>query len=462
MRLAVLGAGPGGYVAAIRAAQMGSQVTLIEPDEVGGACLNWGCIPTKAIIASSGTFARCKKLEELGIEVKGTITPNLSKIIERKDRIVNTQIKGITTLLRNSGVTLKAGRGTLISSNDIRVTLRDGSAEVVHADRIIIATGSRPLQIPAFPYDGHRIISSNDAIQMREIPGTLLIVGAGFIGCEFASIFRDLGSEVTIIEMLPRALAGEDTAISAVLERELKKRGIKLFTGVKADRVAIRDDGVRVTLAGGREVGGEKVLVAAGRTANSQGIGIQAAGIDPGPRGEIPVNEYLETRVPGIYAIGDVIGGFMLAHVASREGKVAARNAVMGNTISMDYTAVPSAVFTSPEIASVGLREQEADEKGIRVKTGHVLFRALAKSHIVGEIEGMIKIVADESSDRILGVHIIGPHASELIHEGVLAIRKGLTTKDIVQTIHVHPTLSEVILETAEDVDREAIHVSRR
>jgi dihydrolipoamide dehydrogenase len=401
-------------------------------------------------------------LEDFGIEVKGAITPNLSKIIERKNRIVNTQLRGITSLLRSNGVTLKAGRGRLISSKEIQVALKDGSTDVVQADRIIIATGSRPLQIPAFPFDGQRAISSNDALHLKEIPGSLLIVGAGFIGCEFACIFRDLGSEVTVIEMLPRAVAAEDTEISGLLEREFRKRGIKLFTGVKADKVEIRDDGVRIALSNGKEVAGEKVLVAVGRSVNSEGIGIETIGAAQGPRGEILVNEYLETDVSGVYAIGDVIGGFMLAHVASKEGKIAAGNAVEGNTIAMDYTAVPSAIFTSPEIASVGLREQQASEKGIRVKTGRVQFRTLSKSHIVGEIEGMIKIVSEESSDKILGVHIIGPHASELIHEATLAIQKGLTTKDIAKTIHVHPTLSEVMLEAAEDVQGEAIHISRR
>jgi dihydrolipoamide dehydrogenase len=461
MRLAVLGAGPGGYVAAIRAAQLGALVTLIEADEVGGACLNWGCIPTKALAASSRIFAQCRKLEDFGIEVKGEITPNFSKILERKNKIVATQLKGISALLRNHGITLKEGLGTLISPREIRVVLKDGSQNTVEADRIIIATGSRPFQMPAFPFDGKRILSSNDALQLKEIPKSLLIVGAGFIGCEFACIFRELGSEVTIIEMLPRAVAAEDTEISALLEREFRKKGIKLFTGIKADKVDIRDDGVHVFLADGKEVFGEKVLVAAGRTVNANNIGIETIGVDKGKKGEILVNEKLETNVPGIYAIGDVIGGHMLAHVASKEGKVAAQNA-LDDSVIMDYTAVPSAIFTSPEIASVGLREQQAQEKGIQVKTGHCLFRTLGKSHIAGEIEGMIKVVSDASSDTILGVHIIGPHASELIHEAALAIQKGLKTRDIAETMHVHPTLSEVMLEAAENVHGEAIHIARQ
>jgi dihydrolipoamide dehydrogenase len=461
MKLAVLGAGPGGYVAAVRAAQLGALVTLIEADEVGGVCLNWGCIPTKALAASSGNFAQCRKSEDFGIEVKGEITPNFSKIIERKNKIVATQIKGIRTLIQNHGITLQQGYGTLISAKEIRVALRDGSRNTVEAERIIIATGSRPFEMPAFPFDGQRILSSNDALQLKEVPKSLLIVGAGFIGCEFACIFRELGAEVTMIEMLPRAVAAEDTEISALLEREFRKKGIKLFTGVKADKVDIRDDGVHVFLADGKEVFGEKVLVAAGRTVNTTNIGVETVGVERGKKGEILVNEKLETNVPGIYAIGDVIGGPMLAHVASKEGKVAAQNAMDGSVI-MDYTAVPSAIFTSPEIASVGLTEQQAREKGIKVNIGHCLFRTLGKAHIVGEIEGMIKVVSDSSSDKILGVHIIGPHASELIHEAVLAMQKGLRTGDIAETIHVHPTLSEVMLEAAENVHGQAIHSARQ
>lgn len=457
MRLAILGAGPGGYVAAIKAAQLGAQVTLIEADEVGGVCLNWGCIPTKALIASSETFAKSKRLEDFGIDVKGEISPNFSKIIGRKNRIVALQIKGIRSLLKNRGITLKEGRGVLLSPEEIRVDLKAGTQETISADRIIISTGSRPLVVPAFPFDGKRIISSNDALQLEEIPRSVLIVGAGFIGCEFACIFRDLGAEVTVVEMLSRAVSAEDIEISAVLEREFKKRGIKVFTGRKAEKVDVRSDGVHVLLDDGKEVFAERVLVAVGRSVNSEGIGLETVGVKKGAKGEILVNEKLETDVHGVYAIGDVIGGFMLAHVASKEGKVAVQNA-MGDKVVMDYTSVPSAIFTSPEVASVGLREQQAQEKGIKIVTGHFQFRGLGKAHIIGEIKGMIKVVSDASSDKILGVHIIGPHASELIHEAALAVQKGLRTKDIAETIHVHPTLSEVFLEAAEDVHGESIH----
>jgi dihydrolipoamide dehydrogenase len=461
MKIAIIGSGPGGYVAAIKAAQLGAEVTIIEDSEVGGTCLNWGCIPTKVLFASSEMLAKTKKLMDFGLELQGEIAPDFSKIIERKNKVVNTQLKGIIALFKSWGVTLKEGRGILISPAEVEATLKDGSKEIVRADKIIIATGSRPFQIPTFPFDGKRIISSNDIFKLKEIPRSLLIIGAGVIGCEFACIFRELGSDVTIIEMLPRAVATEDIEISELLERELKKKKIKLHTNVKVEKMNSMEDGVHAVLPNGKEFIAEKAVVSIGRAFNSDGIGIEKIGIQKGSHGEIIVNERMETNVPGVYAIGDVVGGLLLAHVASEEGLTAVKN-IMGGDKKMDYSVVPAAIFTSPEIASVGLREQQAIEKRIKVRTGHLQFRTLAKAHIVGEIEGMIKIVSDETSDRVLGVHIIGPHASDLIHEAALAIRSGLKTKDITKTIHAHPTLSEVLKEAAEDVHGKAIHVPRR
>ena len=461
MKLAILGAGPGGYVAAIKAARLGAHVTVIEESEVGGTCLNKGCIPTKALVASSEILNKARKLEEFGIELEGKIFPNFSKIIERKNKIINTQIKGIRGLFKSWGITLREGRGVLLSPDEIEVRSGDGSKEKIKSDRIIIATGSRPSQIPAFPFDGKRIISSDEALDLTDIPKSLLIVGAGVIGCEFACIYKELGSDVTIVEMLPNAVATEDIEISELLERELKKKKIKLYTNVKAEKVDIKDDGVHALLPDGKKVIAEKALVSIGRAFNSDGIGLEEIGINKGRRGEIIVNENMETNVRGIYAVGDVIGGLMLAHVASREGITAAKN-VMGGDDKIDYSVVPAAIFTSPEIASVGLREHQAAERGIKVRTGHFQFRALAKAHVMGEITGIIKIVSDEISDRILGVHIIGPHASDIIHEAALAIRSGLKVKDIAETIHAHPTLSEGLMEAAEDVRGEAIHVPKK
>ena len=461
MKLVIVGAGPGGYVAAIKAAQSGLQVTVVEDQEVGGACLNNGCIPTKSVIASTEMLSKSRHPDAFGLENAADIKPNLSKIIERKNRIVSTQIKGIKNLFKSWGIVLKEGRGKLTSPYEVVVTTGEGRQEKLAADKIIIATGSRPHQLPSFPFDGNRIISSDDALRLKEIPKSLLIIGAGIIGCEFACIFRELGSEVTILEILTRAVSTEDNEISQLLERELKKKKIRLFTNVKADRVEIQLDGVRVLLNNGKEISSEKVLVAVGRAFNSEGIGVEDIGVMKGDRGEIIVNEKLETTVPGVYAIGDVIGGLLLAHVASREGTTAVCN-ILGGNEHIDYNAVPSAIFTSPEIASVGLREHQVAEKGIPVRTGHFQFRSLGKSHTIGEIEGFIKVISDAETDRLLGVHIIGPHASELIHEAALAVRMKLKTKDIAETIHAHPTLAEVFMEAAADVHGHAIHTMKQ
>jgi dihydrolipoyl dehydrogenase len=461
VRLTVIGSGPGGYVAALKAAQLGARVTVVEDDEVGGTCLNWGCIPTKTLIASSELLAKARELDKFGIDVSGDIAPNLAKIMERKNRVVGIQVKGIRALFKSWGVELKEGRGLLASQNEVEIALKTGGTERISADKIIIATGSRPAMIPAFPFDGKTVISSNEAITLAEIPRSLLIVGAGVIGCEFACIYRELGTEVTMVEMMDRAVSTEDHEISELLEKELKKRKITLRKGVSVSKIEKKDDGVHAFLSEGTEVVAETLLVSIGRTFNSDNLGLDAVGVDRGKRGEIIVNSRMETNIPGIYAVGDVTGGMLLAHVASKQGIVAAKNG-MGMDEMMDYSVVPAAIFTSPEIASVGLREHQAEERGIQVKTGRFQFRALAKAHALGEISGFIKIIADVSTDRILGGHIIGPHASDLIHEIVVAMHRGLTAKDIADSIHVHPTLSEGIMEAAEDAHGEAIHVPHK
>jgi len=461
MKISILGAGPGGYVAAIKAAQLGAQVTVIEDIEVGGTCLNRGCIPTKALVASAEAYSKAKDIEEFGIELKGELIPNLQKINERKNKVISIQVKGIRGLFKSWGVTLKEGRGALVSQKEIEIKGRDGSIEKIDADKIIIATGSRPAQIPSFIFDGKNILSSDDALNLTEIPKSMLIVGAGVIGCEFACIYKELGTEVTMVEMMPRAVITEDIEISALLEKELKKKKIKLHTNVKVEKVEIKEDGVHASMSDGKEIIAEKVLVSIGRALNSDGIGLENAGVLKGKRGEITINDKMETNIPDIYAIGDVTGGMLLAHTASTQGLITAKN-IMGHNGKMDYGTVPAAIFTSPEIASVGLREHHAEEKGIKIKTGHFQFRGLGKAHAMGEIAGFIKVVADEATDKVLGMHIIGPHASDLIHEGAVAIKAGLTVRDIAETIHAHPTLSEGIMEASEDVHNEAVHAPKK
>ncbi len=461
MRITVIGAGPGGYVAALKGAQLGAEVTVVEDTEVGGTCLNRGCIPTKALVASAEALHKARRLKDYGIEVSGEIVPDLSRIMERKEKVVSIQVKGIRSLFKSWGVRLMEGKGMLLTPEKVEVEKRDGSVEVIESDRIIIATGSRPAQLPIFPFDGKHILSSDDALNMESVPESMIIVGAGVIGCEFASIFRELGTDVTIVELLPRAISTEDPEISELLQKELKKKKIKLLTGVKVERVEGRHDGVHAFLDSGEELVAEKLLVSIGRSLNTEGIGLEAVGVKKGGVGEIEVNERMETNLEGIYAVGDVTGGTLLAHVASREGIVAACNAC-GIERRIDYSVIPAAIFTSPEVASVGLREDQAADRGIKYITGHFQFRGLGKAHAMGEITGLVKVIAEKDTDRLLGVHIIGPNASDLIHEAAVAIKAGLKVRDIADTIHAHPTLAEGLMEAAEDVHGEAIHLPRR
>lgn len=461
VRLTIIGAGPGGYVAAIRAAQKGAQVTVVENAEVGGTCLNWGCIPTKTLVASAEALERVRNAADFGIEVNGDVTYNLAKIRERKDKVVSTQVKGIRSLLKNWGVILIEGRGSLLSPDAVRVTRKDGSTADIASDRVIIATGSRPAKLPGFPFDGESVMTSDEAVLLKRIPKSLLIIGAGVIGAEFAFIYRAFGAEVTMVELLPRALSTEDGEISDIIEREFKKSRIKLLTNAGVKGVEKDADGMMIaSFSNGQTIKTEMILVSTGRSMNSGEIGLEACGVVKGKRGEIIVNEKMETNVPGVYAIGDVTGKIMLAHVASHQGLAAAENALGGNE-KTDYRAVPAGIFTRPEIGSVGLREMQAIEQGITYRVGRFPYRALGKAHAMGEIAGMVKIIADEATDRVLGVHICGAHATDMIHEGALALRMGAGSKQLAHLIHAHPTLAEAVMEAAEDVHQAAIHVPK-
>jgi dihydrolipoamide dehydrogenase len=462
LKLTIIGAGPGGYVAAIRAAQRGARVTVVEGAEVGGTCLNRGCIPTKTLIASAEALVHVRRAEEFGLEIAGDVSYNLSRIRERKDKVVSTQVKGIKGLFKSWGVSLIEGRGSLLSPEVVRVVQNDGSSMDIKSDRIIIATGSKPATIPGIPFDGESVITSDDAVQFKNVPKSLLIIGAGVIGSEFAFIYRTFGAEVTMVELMPRALSTEDEEMSGIIEREFKKTGIKLMANVKVERVEKDAEGMMVaTLSGARQVKAETVLMSTGRSMNSENMGLETVGIVKGRRGEIIVNEKMETSLPGIYAIGDVTGKILLAHVASHQGLVAVEN-VLGGDEKMDYATVPSGIFTMPEIGSVGLREKEAVEKGIKVRVGRFPYRALGKAHVMGEIVGMVKVIAEETTDKVLGVHICGAHATDMVHEGVLAMKMGATARDLGHMIHAHPTLAEAVMEAAEDVHKMAIHLPKQ
>ena len=455
--VAVLGGGPAGYVAAIRGAQLGGSVCVIERDQVGGVCLNWGCIPTKSLIASAEVLRLAKRAAEFGVVIDGEVRADFAAMIARKNKIIAGMVKGVEGLFKCHGVTHIRGRGALHSAGRVEVNEADGSVSDLSANNVLLATGSRPARFPAFPIDGKDILSSDDAVLLEEIPESLLIIGAGIIGCEFAFLFSALGCEVTMIEMLPRAVSTEDEDISKLLERELKKEKVRLIVDQEIEGVEKKSGSVEAKLAGGGRVKAQKALISIGRALNTGDIGLESAGVALAEEGHIRVSGRMETGVSGVYAAGDVAGGKLLAHKASAEGIVAVTNALGGDK-TMRYETVPAGIFTHPEIGSIGLTEVQAKEAGKGVKTGRFPYRALGRSQAAGEIAGEVKIVADEATGEILGVHIIGASAAELIHEAAVAMTWELSVDELAETIHAHPTLSESVMEAARAVRGMSVH----
>ncbi len=455
--VAVLGGGPGGYVAAIRAAQLGARVACIEKERLGGVCLNWGCIPTKAMIATASLYRKILDAEKFGIKVGGPVSVDLNAVLARKNKIVDGLVKGVEFLFKHHNIDLLNGRGRLTSEHEIEIE-KEGGTESIEAENIIVATGSSPLNIPVFPFDGEGIISSNEMVTMTEIPSSLLIIGAGVIGCEFAFLMSRLGCRVEMVEMLSHALPLEDEDVSKLIERELKKSKIKPHLGKRVAKVERADDGGMVaTIEGATEIRTDKVLVSIGRSFNTKDIGLMEVGVELNENGSIRVDEYMRTNIESIYAIGDAAGKYLLAYTASAEGCIAAANCV-GQNRKIDYAGVPNAIFTTPEVGTVGLRESQARKAGYNVKVGRFRFIALGKAQAENEIEGEVKIVADADTDRILGVHIVGAHATDLIHESALAVRYGLTVEQLGDAFHAHPVMAEAVLEAAHDVHGLSIH----
>lgn len=463
--IAILGAGPGGYVAAIRAAQLGARVTVIESQALGGVCLNWGCIPSKALLSVVELGDKMKKADAIGLVVPGPVSYDMSRMVARKNQVVSTLVKGIATLFKAWNIEHVEGTGVLDDDRTLRVALKGGGERLVQADALVIATGSSWPNLPQFPIDGKSILTSRQLLDLETIPASLLILGGGVEGCEFGCLYSGLGTAVTIVELMDRLLPIEDEEISAAMTRELKKRGVSVLTSTTIDKTERRASGIAACMKDGTSVTAEKLLVSVGRGFNSGGIGLERAGVHLGRRGEILVNDQMETNVPGIFAIGDVVGKAMLAHVASAQGKVAVEN-IMGRSAKIDYDAVPSGIFTLPEVGRVGLTEAQArDRARVRgqdpaagVKVGRFRFQALGKAQATGETTGFCKLVVDAASDRILGAHMIGAHAADLIHEAALAIHVGATVAQVADLIHAHPTMSEGLMEAAEDAEGRAIH----
>lgn len=449
--LTVIGSGPCGYVAAIRAAQLGMKVCVFEGDKTGGACLNQGCIPTKALAASSTTFYNIKRADEFGITVKDC-SLDFSKIYERKDNIVKKLSLGIEALMKAKKIELIKEKAEIKDVGHIASIKRS-----VKSRNILIASGSLPFEVQGMMFDGESIISSSDMLRLRKLPKSIVIVGGGVIGCEFASIFRTFGSEITIVEMMDQLLPSEDREIAKKIEQFFKKRGIKIFTGTKVERIEKAKESVNVFLSNGEVATGEKALIAVGRRPNSKDLGMDAIGIAHN-KGWIEVSKDFSTNVKNVYAAGDAIGGILLAHVASREGVLAAEMMSGKESRPLDYSVVPNCIFTYPEIASVGTSENKAKERGMDVRSRKFLFSAIGKSHVSGETEGFVKLVVESQSDKIIGAQIIGNHATELIAELSPCVQYGVTSEKLAEVIHAHPTFSEAIQEASEAIHNKAIH----
>ncbi len=454
--LGIVGGGPGGYVAAIKAAQLGGTVCLIEKGEWGGTCLNRGCIPTKTLFAVANLATQVQEASAFGVNINGEAAIDYPQVLTHKTSVIQQLTGGIAQLLKANGVDTLNGTATLTDRNTIVVSKPDGTTAQLNAKNIIIATGSEPAEPPIFEIDESHVLTTTGILDLTELPESLLIVGGGVSGCEFASIFNALGCRVTVLELLPTILATEDIQVIRHIQLFMKRKGITIHTGAKLTHVKKSDAGVTAVLESGEELSAQKMLVSIGRRYNTDGIGLEKVGVRT-ENGKIIVDAQMQTNVAGIYAVGDVASRYLLAHVASAEGKVAAQNC-LGDSVEMDYQVIPWCVFTLPEIGHVGMTEKEATDEGYEVKIGRFPYAANGKALGLRETDGFVKTVSDADSGDILGVHIVGTHASTLIHEAAVAIRMGATTMDIASTVHAHPTLAEMVMESAEAAYDRAIH----
>lgn len=453
--LVVIGSGPGGYVAAIRAAMKGVRTTVIEKGDLGGTCLNVGCIPTKALAATAHLLERARRASTLGVRIENAEV-DFPAAMKHKQVVVGRLTKGIESLFKKRKIELVRGHARFVSPNAVDVD--DGERKTrIEATNFIIATGSVPAKPGFFPFDGERVVTSEEMLSIPEIPGRLLIVGGGVIGCEFASIFSTFGSEVTIVEMLPSILSTLDADLVKELSRSFKKSKVKTHSGVKVEKLEVDGGTVRAVLSEGGEVEADAAMVAIGRRANTEGLGLDVAGIATNEQGFIIARQDGKTDVSHVYAIGDVTGHWQLAHAASAQG-IAAADTIAGEDPAFDGNVVPYCVFTTPELGTVGLSEEEAAAEGVEVKVGKFALRTLGKAQALDELTGFVKLVGDASTGKLLGMHVAGYGASIIVHEGAIALKAGATVKDVAHTIHAHPTMSEAVMEAAEDFLGGAIH----
>lgn len=455
MNIVIIGGGPGGYVAALKASMFDVEVTVIENYKVGGTCLNFGCIPTKSLLASANVLNTVLSAKDFGINIDGNISIDYQTVISRKNKVVDQLVKGVEFLLEKRKVELINGYGKLIDRNTVEVTKKDGTVDKIKADKIILANGSKPVIPDIFPYDGKVVITSDDVLSLKDLPQSMLVVGGGVIGCEIGQFFRSMGTEVTIVEMADQLLINEDKDIVKQLVRQFKKDKIKMITGTSVVSCKVEEDKAVVELSDGKKIETQYVLVCVGRKANIDGSGIEDIGIET-KKGKVLVDKYLQTSTEGIYAVGDIIDTPFLAHVASKEGEVAVENA-LGRTRELNYTAIPRCVYTEPEVASVGKTEKDLNSEEIPYRVGKFEFRGLGKAQTIGKFQGFVKVIVGEDN-RILGASIIGASATELLTELTLAVHLGLTVQQVGDVIHPHPSLSEGLIEALNDVNGEAIH----
>ena len=457
----VIGAGPAGYVCAIRLGQLGQKVAIIEGQNFGGVCLNVGCIPSKALISAAKLVHKVKNASKMGVHVDG-VRVDLDQMLAWKGKIVEQLTSGVKHLLDKNGVEIIEGMGRVTAPSRVEVQSEDG-VRVVETKHIVIATGSHPIEIPGFPFDDEDVWSSSEALTPKQLPKSLLVIGGGYIGLELGIVYRHLGCDVTVVEFLDRVLPNMDPELSKEMARSLKKKKITVKTGARAIGYEKIDGGqlrVHVEVEGKEEfVECDAVLSSVGRAPNGKGLGLEEIGVAVDESGFIAVDTQRRTNVPSVLAIGDVTGQPMLAHKGSAEGLVAAAAIAGDKGAAFDPAGIPLVVFTDPEIAAVGLTEDEAREQGFDPVVGKFPFRASGRALSLGEIDGWTKVIADRGTDKVLGVQMVGPEVTELIAEATLALEMGATAKDLAMTIHAHPTLPETLMEAAEDVHRMAVHI---
>lgn len=456
----ILGSGPGGYVAAIRASQLGYSTAIVEREKLGGICLNWGCIPTKALLKSAQVYNYLKHSEDYGIDLEGVAKPNMDAIVNRSRTVAENMSKGVEFLMKKHNIQVIEGDGKLLSGKKLEVKLKTGETEIYEADHIILATGTRSRELPNLPQDGKKIIGYRQAMTLREQPQSIVVVGSGAIGSEFAHFYQSIGTQVSLVEFMPSIVPNEDKEVSSTLQRSFKKNGMKIYTSTSVESVDTSGEKCMVTMKGKKGelvIEADIVLSAVGVTTNIENIGLEEVGVKV-DRTKVVVDDYYKTNIEGVYAIGDIVHGPALAHVSTKEAIICVE-AINGlNPKPISYNNIPGCTYTTPEIASVGLTEDKAKEEGRDFKVGKFMYMASGKASASGSRDGFVKVIIDSNTDELIGCHMIGDNVTEMIAEAVVARENNITAHHIIDGVHPHPTMSEAMMEAIEAAYSKAIH----